>query len=655
MTGKPRNERRDPRMGWELAITVLLALGGLAVLVSLLFTAYHSLSEYERQNDAIRRSWALMHRVERYMSDLNETESSCLAYLLKDDSARIAEYHRARNEATRDLATLEQQLPDSSKDKWIVLVRRRHKALMDHLDGMVSAKNSQVAPDPDALEDERRFMAHLQSACVVVQSQSSIGLARRSDKERSLARFTPQTFFAFGALALLGLAILFIRILQTLQRVKRAREAEQAMGRQRDKEARTRELAERQLQRVVDATHNGILSLRCLRGSDGAITDMKVILANAAAGRNFGRPKEDLAGMRMSELLPAMYHNGLFDLWARVVEGEASGTSGMELDLGQGAHWFEIGAVRLLDGLVVTFRDMTERRELEARATRDQRLAGIGRFARVLAHEVRNPLTNIHLALDQLGEDLSPEARDRAEVYMSILRRNAERIDQHVTQLLQSSRPLTITLEPGDVRPVLDEVIAQVRDRCRLLSMKWTLAIEDDLPPVAMDVHTLTIALVNLCVNAIEAMEEERGELLLAARRSGEGVVVEVTDNGHGMSEDQLDRIFQPFFSGRSDGMGLGLAESRNILDAHGASVSVKSRSGEGTTFLIGLRGAEGSPSRPPAGKEQVADEGKQEAHQENEVKHPGDGGGARRDTRATEDGRRDGDQEEGSGRIAER
>ena len=370
---------------------------------------------------------------------------------------------------------------------------------------------------------------------------------------------------------------------------------------------------------------------------------------NAAAGRIFGVEKEELAGMRMSQLMPGIQHNGLFDLWTRVVEGDASGTSGMELDLGQGPHWFEIGAVRLLDGLVVTFRDMSERRELEARVTRDQRLAGIGRFARVLAHEVRNPLTNIHLALDQLGEDLSPEAQEQAEMYTGILRRNAERIDQHVTQLLQSSRPLTISLAPGDLRPVLEEVVAQVRDRCRLLSMQWHLDVADDLPLVAMDAHTLTIAMVNLCVNAIEAMQEGKGELLLAARWSGERVVVEVTDNGHGMSEDQLDRIFQPFFSGRTDGMGLGLAESRNILDAHGATVSVKSRVDEGTTFLVGLPGVN-DHLRPASGKEEVSYEREQEQHQEDEEQHLRDGGRARRDPRETEDGRHDGDKEEDKG-----
>jgi signal transduction histidine kinase len=272
------------------------------------------------------------------------------------------------------------------------------------------------------------------------------------------------------------------------------------------------------------------------------------------------------------------------------VEGDSSSSSELEIDLGTGARWHDFRATRLLDGLVVNVRDLTARRQEEAHRIKDRGLGGVGRFARVLAHEVRNPLTNIHLALEQLREELPPEVAENAEPYTGILERNAKRIEQHITQLLHASRSLEVELRPNAIANVMSDVIEQVRDRSKLLEIELEAEVPDDLPPVEVDPETLTIALVNLCVNAMEAMQEGKGRLLLRAHASEDHVMVELSDNGKGMSYEQQERIFQPFFSGRSGGMGLGLTEARNILEAHSAGVSVKSREGGGTTFLLSFR-----------------------------------------------------------------
>ncbi len=244
-----------------------------------------------------------------------------------------------------------------------------------------------------------------------------------------------------------------------------------------------------------------------------------------------------------------------------------------------------VRAVRLLDGLVVTFTDITESKRQAILAQEGERLSVTGRFARLVGHEVRNPLTNIQLALDQLESEGPPLPEQ--QIYLDILRRNATRIGQLITEMLHTSRPLEMKLMPGEVNEVLAEAFNRVRDRCDLLGTKITLDLNRAMRKIPMDQDTLTIAFTNLLVNALEAMEEGKGELTIRSSQVKESVQVVIADNGRGMSVKDRDRIFQPFFSGRTGGMGLGLTEARNIFNAHGALLSVESEEGKGTSFRL--------------------------------------------------------------------
>jgi signal transduction histidine kinase len=153
--------------------------------------------------------------------------------------------------------------------------------------------------------------------------------------------------------------------------------------------------------------------------------------------------------------------------------------------------------------------------------------------------------------------------------------------------MLHTSRPLEMKMVPGPVNDVLTDAFARVKDRCDLRKVKCNISLDTAIGNVPMDISTLTVAFTNLLVNAVEAMEEGKGELEIQSERVKDRIQVTVRDNGKGMSSEDRERIYQPFFSGRKGGMGLGLTEARNIFNAHGVLLTVESELGKGTTFKL--------------------------------------------------------------------
>lgn len=580
----------------EVMRTGMFAVAGLAALLAVLSFAYGSLEDLDRQNASVRHSWKILKETESFIANIKDAENGCRGFLLTNDSSYLLNYERAVDALDHDLEVLMGLMPDSAREHSETDLKLQSERLLHSLEVLVDDQASGRAevgrPNAANLMFSRKQMERLRALYILTVTRNELALMRGSEKERSLAAVTPMMFLAFAVLAITGLSLLFYRTLRTLHRARKAESEAVDFAAQRDREARTRELAERRLQRVVDSTRSGIISLRCVRDDRGGIVDFRIVLVNAIAAGLLGKPGAELAACSLLSTIPGLRDSGLFALWSDVVEGDSSSSSELEIDLGTGARWHDFRATRLLDGLVVNVRDLTARRQEEAHRIKDRGLGGVGRFARVLAHEVRNPLTNIHLALEQLKVELPEDVEESTKAYTGILQRNAERIEQHITQLLHASRSLDVELRPNGIAGVLTDAIEQVKDRSRLLGIKLEVDLPDDLPEVNIDPETLTIALVNLCVNAMEAMEEGKGRLLVRAHATGDHVVVELADNGKGMSYEQQERIFQPFFSDRSGGMGLGLTEARNILEAHNAGVSVKSREGGGTTFLLAFRSA---------------------------------------------------------------
>ncbi len=228
--------------------------------------------------------------------------------------------------------------------------------------------------------------------------------------------------------------------------------------------------------------------------------------------------------------------------------------------------------------------DVTLQRQTERERLFSEKLAVTSRLVRMLAHEVRNPLTNVNLSAEQLESELEDK---ELIFYIDIIKRNCYRINDLITQLLQSSRPNEFTLEKKSLHKVLDETLETAFDRLQLKKVQIEKYYELEDITIPLNVEMLKIAVLNLITNAIEAMEQYKGVLRVTTRKQEQDVQVLIADNGSGISEENMAKIFEPYFTGKKSGMGIGLASTLNIIQSHRGRIDVQSEVGTGTVFIL--------------------------------------------------------------------
>ena len=229
--------------------------------------------------------------------------------------------------------------------------------------------------------------------------------------------------------------------------------------------------------------------------------------------------------------------------------------------------------------------DITNLRRAEKANLMVEKLGAAGRLVRTLAHEVRNPLNNINMSVEQLVSE--PETDD-SPMYLDIIQRNSKRIGNLITELLDSSRPSEFVFERCTVQTIMDDSVADALDRITLQRINMQMRYEDEPCTIMANKEKLKIAFLNIMINAIEAMPPNgKGELEIEIETAGGKHVVRVKDNGCGIPEENISRLFEPYFTSKRNGMGLGLASTLNILQSHKAQVDVVSALNTGTTFTI--------------------------------------------------------------------
>jgi PAS domain S-box-containing protein len=233
--------------------------------------------------------------------------------------------------------------------------------------------------------------------------------------------------------------------------------------------------------------------------------------------------------------------------------------------------------------------DQTMRKKAEKDMLIAERLSMTGKIARTIAHEVRNPLTNLTLAFDQLKEEMPADNPD-VKLYCEIIERNANRIEQLISEMLSSSKPKELNLELTPVTDILEQTLALSIDRINLNQIKLEKNLPSELPRVLLDREKIKIALLNIIINGLEAMQPGTGVLRVSAEQRNGCVVTVISDNGKGIASEDIEKLFDPFYTDKPGGMGLGLTSTKNILNSHDAEIEVQSTVGEGTTFCISFK-----------------------------------------------------------------
>jgi len=228
--------------------------------------------------------------------------------------------------------------------------------------------------------------------------------------------------------------------------------------------------------------------------------------------------------------------------------------------------------------------DITTRRKTERASTLSEKMGATNRLVRTLAHEVRNPLTNINLSIENLESEIND---DLLQAYLDIIKRNSKRINDLITELLNSSRPSEIVLKKHSIIDIVEATLQEAADRINLKNITLVKEYDSNCNIVSIDESKIRIAFLNLVINAIEAMEEHKGILKVSISSKESKCIVNIEDNGVGIPKEDLSRLFEPYFTSKPTGMGLGLAATLNIIQSHKALIEVESEVGHGTKFNI--------------------------------------------------------------------
>ena len=314
-------------------------------------------------------------------------------------------------------------------------------------------------------------------------------------------------------------------------------------------------------------------------------------LVQIVAGLLFWPPQARMTGFRGERLLA-----GFLTLWGihRIATQFVSIVPGS-------TGYLVVHAVFILLYFLSTFaviimvleRARSDSERLHARLREAERLATAGELAAGMAHEIRNPLAAILNATALLTDDTDLTPEERAST-LAALRTETRRLNRILSDFLQFARPQEARRTTGDIREVVQHVSSLIRgDRSRAPRVDVRVAVDPAVPRFAFDRDQVIQVLWNVALNAVEAMHG-RGRLSLEVNRQNGDVALSVSDTGTGIAAENLPHVFEPFYTGKPNGNGLGLTIAERIVGAHGGRIEIDSEVGRGTrvTLLFPLEAA---------------------------------------------------------------
>ena len=344
------------------------------------------------------------------------------------------------------------------------------------------------------------------------------------------------------------------------------------------------------LETVFNSIQEGII----VTDSSGRITYL-----NDAACELFGLEAEDSLGKRLDERVRGLD-------WQSLSKSEVAVSRDMEIFY-PANRFINFYIVPLLIerqssddkidnhaepvGHAIILRDITESRRSEQQTIESERLNALTLLAAGVAHEIGNPLNslNIHLQLiEREARKLDGAKRAELQESVEVARTEVNRLDSIISQFLRAIRPTRPQLKPENINSIVEEAVRffapEIKDRDIVVEQE----LRSDLPLLGLDRDQMKQAFYNLIKNSFEAMKS-RGILRIRTDMDDSHVIVRVTDSGGGISPENLSRVFEPYFTTKSSGTGLGLLIVRRIVREHGGELSIESSGGKGLTVTIRL------------------------------------------------------------------
>lgn len=265
----------------------------------------------------------------------------------------------------------------------------------------------------------------------------------------------------------------------------------------------------------------------------------------------------------------------------------------IQLRLPRGVRYFSINTAPLynedqsvVNGAVSVFQDVTEKRILENEMNQMEKFALVAELAAGTAHEIRNPMTTLRGFLQILAKEFKPETKGYE--YCSLMIEEIDRANSIIREFLLLTKPTAPRLKEADLHVILEEIFLLIESKSLLENVEIRRKYAKSLPLVKADPAQIKQVFLNLATNAIQAMPAG-GHLMISTTTENGNAVVRFTDSGCGIDEAQLAKIFNPFFTTKENGTGLGLTISYRIIENHGGRLYAQSVSGKGSTFTVEL------------------------------------------------------------------
>lgn len=355
------------------------------------------------------------------------------------------------------------------------------------------------------------------------------------------------------------------------------------------------------LQKELIETKNFLESIVEKAGDAISVIDLegKILYWNEGAERIYGYPQAEALGKKLSEILYPRNEKArmeedkiLENIMARVKKGEVASNmeikrltkDGREIITSMTTSPLKDAEGRII-GASRICRDITSMKKAEERLILAERLSSLGELTAGVAHELRNPLAGIKINTQVLARK-----KDLAETERRILestQEGIEKIQKIVEDMLHFARPKAAHFEENEINEVIEKSLAILQAKFKKGNIALIFEKGKDLPRLRIDVRQIQQVLINLMLNAIQAMEKGGTLTVRTFLENGNEVGIEVKDTGVGIPKAHMKKIFAPFFTTKSEGTGLGLSISLKILNNHGATLDVESEEGKGSVFTI--------------------------------------------------------------------
>lgn len=591
-------------------------LSTLIILIFISLMTYRNLNNYINEVKLVRHSSVVFRLVENVLSAVKDAETGHRGFQLTRDSSYLEPYRASIRQLPDMLHDLDSMVQNNYMQKRYVdtlqtLINDQYLLISRILSNAERSSLYMDRYESKLLKDGKENMARIRTVIGKIRGVEEELYTNRIATEEGYRNIAPFSLLAFSIISVFGVAFLFSRVMGALDQKRKAEIGLKENLKTLEHEVAEKQFAQRTIQNILDHSLDGIMAFSSVRDENGEIIDFQWLLANFISAQTLGRGKGDLTGKRLLDVVPDAKKSGLFDIYKGVVDTSISQQFEREFDLRGELKWFYMAAVKLDDGLIVTYTDVTEKNVAESRLTQyaeelKRSNQDLEQFAYVASHDLQEPLRKIRAFGDRLAARYEDKLDEVGVEYITRMQQASARMQKLIEDLLSFSR-----ISSGheqftrvDLTAVVNEVVDDIEGQ--ILREKAKVGVKP-IAEINGDRGQIRRLFQNLISNAIKFHKpgglptvEISGDVISGSEAEKEFgfplaepayVRIVVKDNGIGFDEKYSEKIFNIFqrLQGRAEyeGTGIGLAICRKIMSNHRGYIRAQSVINQGSEFIL--------------------------------------------------------------------